>query len=351
MKIYINGRFLSQRVTGVQRYAREVVSALDKILQEKPTDDEWCILAPKNITPDLPLQKIKIKICGRLTGHFCEQLELPFYARNGFLLNLCNCAPLVKRNQLLIIHDAAIAAYPQAYSWKFRIWYRIMHTVCGKWADKIVTDSEFSRNELYQYFGIAKDKIQVVYGGIEHMDRIQSDDAIIDEYKLHNEKFVLAVSSQNPTKNFKLVLKAARLMPDTRFVIAGGSNKAIFAGKSTNTLKNVTYTGYVSDEKLVSLYRHAAVFVYPSLYEGFGIPPLEAMSQGCPVIVSTCASLPEVCGDYAKYCHPDDVKTLVRMIEETLSDNHEKVACEQAIRTQYSWKASAERIWEECARK
>lgn len=340
MKIYINGRFLSQRVTGVQRYAREIVIALDKLLQDGKDDDEWCLLAPKNIIGDLPIEKIKLKVCGFSTGHLWEQVELPFYAKDGFLLNLCNCAPLIKKKQLLIIHDAAIAAYPKAYSWKFRLWYRVMHNVCGRRTEKIVTDSEFSKTELQKYFNINPNKIKVVYGGIEHMDRIKEDDSIIEELNLSKGGFVFAVSSKNPTKNFSLVLKAARLLPDVKFVIAGGSNNVVFANENSEFLNNVIYTGYVSDEKLISLYRHAAVFVYPSLYEGFGIPPLEAMSQGCPAIVSDCASLPEVCGEYAIYCKFYDEEDLADKISQVLSRAVLRNDI-QNVKYKYSWDKSA----------
>jgi len=344
MKIYINGRFLSQRVTGVQRYAREIVTALDKLLQEGKNEDEWCILAPKNIIDDLPIEKIKLKVCGFSTGHLWEQVELPFYAKDGFLLNLCNCAPLIKKKQLLIIHDAAIAAYPQAYSWKFRVWYRVMHTVCGKRTEKIVTDSEFSKTELQKYFNINPNKIRVVYGGIEHMDRMKEDDSIIEELNLSKGGFVFAVSSKNPTKNFSLVLKAARLLPDVKFVIAGGSNNAVFASDNSEFLNNVTYTGYVSDEKLISLYRHAAVFVYPSLYEGFGIPPLEALSQGCPIIVSNCASLPEICGSCADYCDVNSVNSLRNKIKSVINrENRQKTNVKDCLE-KYSWKNSANEL-------
>ena len=163
MKIYINGRFLSQRVTGVQRYAQEIVKELDKVLQEKNTDNEWCILVPKNRINDLSTNYIKVKKCGKLTGHLWEQFELPFYAKDGFLVNLCNCAPLLKKNQLVTIHDAAVVAFPQAYSWQFRMWYKFIYTVCGKRADRIVTVSKFSRNELNKYFNKDIDKISVIY--------------------------------------------------------------------------------------------------------------------------------------------------------------------------------------------
>ena len=341
MKIYINGRFLSQRITGVQRYAREMVTAIDKILAKEDNQNEWYLLTPNNIVGNISLSVIKIKKCGSLNGHIWEQLELPWYARDGFLLNFCNCAPLFKRKQLVTIHDAAVAAYPNAYSWNFRTWYKIMFYICGKCAEKIATVSNFSKNELHRYFSIPLDKIIVTYNGIDHMEKIIEDDSIVKELNLYGEKFVLAVSSQNPTKNFSLVLKTAKLMPETKFVIVGGSNKTIFAAENHEKMSNVIYTGYISDEKLISLYRHASVFVYPSLYEGFGIPPIEALSQGCPVIVSDCASLPEVCGDFTQYCNGSDEKIMCKKIKDVLSENVQKKYMIDDIREKYSWDKSA----------
>lgn len=341
MKIYINGRFLSQRITGVQRYAREMVTAIDKILAKEDNQNEWYLLTPNNIVGNISLSVIKIKKCGSLNGHIWEQLELPWYARDGFLLNFCNCAPLFKRKQLVTIHDAAVAAYPNAYSWNFRTWYKIMFYICGKCAEKIATVSNFSKNELHRYFSIPLDKIIVTYNGIDHMEKIIEDDSIVKELNLYGEKFVLAVSSQNPTKNFSLVLKTAKLMPETKFVIVGGSNKNIFAAENHEKMSNVIYTGYISDEKLISLYRHASVFVYPSLYEGFGIPPIEALSQGCPVIVSDCASLPEVCGEMVDYCQSNDEIELADKICIILQGKINNMAGNDMVKYNYLWSKSA----------
>lgn len=340
MKYYINGRFLTQRITGVQRYAREMTLALDQLLQEKPSDhSEYTILAPKNIIDRLPCKRIQFKVCGHLSGHLWEQIELPYYAKDGYLLNFCNCAPLIKKNQAVTIHDAAIAAFPSAYSWKFRLWYRILYTVLGKRLNTIFTVSNFSRSELNKYFGIPKEKIHVTYNGVEHLKAIQPDDRILAKIP---KDYVLAVSSQNPTKNFKLVLEAAEQLPDIYFVIAGGSNAKVFNGKDKRALPNVQYVGYVSDQELVSLYRHAMVFVYPSLYEGFGIPPLEALLNGCPVIVSNQASLPEICGDRVDYCNLKNTKSLVsKIIDIALKKKPAIQHLEKQIQERYSWKKSS----------
>lgn len=344
MKYYINGRFLTQRITGVQRYAREMTLALDQLLQERTSDqNEYTILAPKNVIDTLPCKRIRFKVCGHLTGHLWEQIDLPHYAKDGYLLNFCNCAPLFKKNQAVTIHDAAIAAFPSAYSWKFRLWYRIMYTVLGKRLNTIFTVSNFSRNELNKYFGIPKEKIHVTYNGVEHLKDIQPDDRILTKIP---KDYVLAVSSQNPTKNFKLVLEAAEQLPEVNFVIAGGSNAKVFNGKEEKALVNVHYVGYVSDQELVSLYRHAKVFIYPSLYEGFGIPPLEALLNGCPVIVSDQASLPEICGDTVEYCDAKNTKSIVtKLTNVALNEKPIMQHIKNQIQERYSWKKSADYLY------
>lgn len=344
MKYYINGRFLTQRITGVQRYAREMTLALDQLLQERTSDqNEYTILAPKNIIDTLSCKRIKFKVRGHLTGHLWEQIELPYYAKDGYLLNFCNCAPLIKKNQAVTIHDAAIAAFPSAYSWKFRLWYRIMYTILGKRLNTIFTVSNFSRNELNKYFGVPKEKIHVTYNGVEHLKDIQPDDRILEKIP---KDYVLAVSSQNPTKNFKLILEVAERLPDINFVIAGGSNTKVFNGEGKGTLANAKYVGYVSDQELVSLYRHARLFIYPSLYEGFGIPPLEALLNGCPVIVSNKASLPEICEDFVEYCDVENKESIVIKIKDIfLHKKDETRYINASIQERFSWQKSADYLY------
>lgn len=349
MKYYINGRFLTQRITGVQRYAREMTLALDQLLQERPLDyNEYTILAPKNIIDELPCKCIQFKVCGHLYGHLWEQIELPYYAKDGYLLNFCNCAPLIKKRQAVTIHDAAIAVFPAAYSWKFRSWYRIMYTILGKRLNTIFTVSKFSRHELHKYFGIPEEKIHITYNGTEHLMKIKPDDRILQKIP---KDYILAVSSQNPTKNFKLILRAAEQLPNIHFVIAGGSNTKIFKTNEEKFLANVKYVGYVTDRELVSLYRHARAFVYPSLYEGFGIPPLEAMVNKCPVIVSDQASLPEICGDAGIYISLFDINDIVNKIRYSLDNkiylNHMIERGTKHAKS-FLWKEEAKKIFQLC---
>lgn len=352
--IYINGRFLTQPITGVQRYAIELVKALDKLLAEEqsPKLGRWILAAPQNTIHELPLKKIKMEKFGLLTGHAWEQTELPLYVKGALLLNLCNTGPLAKKNQAVVMHDAAVYAYPAGFSPAFRLWYKLLFKVLGARAKRIITVSEFSKAQLRHYCGIQLDKIHVIYSGIDHMSgegKEKRESETLGKHGLCGRTYVFAVSSINPNKNFKAVVDAAALMPNETFVIAGGTNPKVFSRERLSMPENVKYIGYITDEELIDLYQHAACFVYPSLYEGFGFPPLEAMACGCPVLVSNVASLPEICGDAAIYCDPYKSSDIARKIKRLLEDERLRNKINQKrlkILNRFSWKDCAKNLYE-----
>ena len=339
MRIYINGRFLTQRITGVQRYALEITKALDNLISKDTAfqKHEYIVIAPKNVLYKVKLKNMSFVQRGILKGHLWEQFELPVYSRDGFLMNFCNCAPLIKRNQTVTIHDAAVSAVPHAFSLAFRTWYKMMFMWLGRSLKQIFTVSEFSKKELHKYYGIPLNKIHVTYNGIDHIKNLEVDEGIIDREDLKEKKYVLAVSSMNPSKNFSLVLDVARLMPDVEFIIAGGSNEKVFKSAGLDVPQNARLIGYVSDEELMALYRHASVFVYPSLYEGFGIPPLEAMMCGCPVVVSDIEVFHEVYGDSVEYCDFKDERLWMRVLKEVIEYTNCKKIDSDIICNKYNW--------------
>ena len=322
--VYLNGRFLTQKVTGVQRFSLEFVRALDKQIGEAPEkfQTRFEIITPKKGVADIRLNNIPIRAVGGSSGHVWEQFELPFYTARGSLLNLCNTAPLFKRDQFMVIHDAAVHTVPQAYSRSFRIWYKCLHTALAGRIHRILTVSEFSKHELIKYYRLRPDKIDVVCEGHDHMQRIHSDRSVIDKFQLKNKRYVLAVSSMNPNKNFKSIAQAIELLDglDVEIVVAGGTNPKVFRANSDELPGNIKYVGYVTDQELKALYEHAFVFVFPSIYEGFGLPPIEAMACGCPTIVSDTASMPEICGDASLYCNPHRPEDIARQIKFLLSN-------------------------------
>jgi len=279
------------------------------------------LVAPTRPEPrHLPLQHITVSTAGRLMGHGWEQLELPIHTRGRLSVNLCNTAPLVGRT-LVTIHDASVFAVPEAYSPAFRTWYRTMLPLIGKRAQRVVTVSEFSRGELARWAGIPPDKVDVIPLGAEHIRAAKPLPGILGQLAVSSGRYILAVASRSPHKNLELVARAVSQLGSAKLplVIAGGTNARIFAGSRTDG-EEPRDAGYVSDGELRALYEHAACFVYPSLYEGFGLPPLEAMACGCPVIVSDAASLPEVCGDAVLYCNPRDTGDVTSKIRRLIED-------------------------------
>lgn len=351
VKLYVNARFLSQSVTGVQRYARELVKALDDLLDDPTYRSKYAqikLLAPQNVDGEFELKNMVIEKVGHLTGHLWEQLELPFYSRDGVLVNLCNTGPLLKRNQIVTIHDMAVFAKPNAFSFKFRTWYRFLLKWLARRTLRILTVSNFSKDQIVKYTGIPSGKITVTYLGKEHILALENDNRVLSDFNLTTDNYILAVSSMNPNKNFAAIQQAVDLLDKNNIdiVIAGASNSKVFGKMNDEVKENVKWVGYVNDNQLKTLYEHALCFVFPSLYEGFGLPPLEAMVLGCPVIVSSAASLPEVFGDAAMYCDPNDPQDLANKMQELIHNsqlrNELKSRGTKRANQYFSWKRCAQ---------
>ena len=334
IKIIINGRFLSQQITGVQRVAHELVRELDNLVKKEKI--EVVVLAPKNIIFENLYKNIKIKKVGILKGHLWEQLELPFYTLKvkGILLNLCNTAPIINTG-IVDIHDISFRVNPQFFSKKFSWYYRILIWILVKTSKKILTVSEFSKQEIIKYYKVPKEKIEVIYNSWEHILRGNEDFSILQRLNLKNKSFYLAVSSINPNKNFKYIIELAKLYPEKQFVIAGKKNIKVFGKLGIEDLKNLVWCGYVTDEELKALYMTCKGFIYPSFYEGFGLPPLEAMGCGCEEIyVSNTSCLPEIFGESVVYLNSYKV-------EKVLKDN---LSLNNRVLDKYNWELSAEKL-------
>ncbi|MEE3715439.1 glycosyltransferase family 1 protein [Tumidithrix elongata RA019] len=382
--LIINGRFLAQPITGVQRYSIELVKALDRLLGLdssnlhsvgfKSSEDKLpkiSIFAPSNIYTELHLKHIPIHKVGYLKGHLWEQIELPFYSRNAaLLLNLGNTAPFFKQKQIVVIHDASVFAIPQAYIPLFSAWYQLLYKQLGKVAKQIITISHFSKAELIKYCQIDATKIQVAYLGKEHISAQVADLDFLKQQGIGNQPFCLAVSSPSKHKNFRAVLEAIALLdhpnqiheaPKFEVIVVGQANPKIFnasaqqqASAPTNeATSRVRYLGAVSDRVLKALYQTASCLIYPSLYEGFGLPPLEAMTCGCPVITSNAASLPEVCGDAVLYCDPHNSYDIANKIKRLMQDNTLQENLRQRGLKQaqaYNWETCAQTLLTEIAK-
>lgn len=349
MQIYINGRFLSQRVTGVQRYARELVNGFDALLADGVLGDDITVevLVPPGVETIPQYQCVGVRTVGVKQGHLWEQWDLPRAAGEKMLLNLGNTAPLLKPKQVVTIHDVSVYTVPEAYSKAFELWYKLQFKRLSQMLPKLITVSEFSKQEMVRYLNVSPEKIQVTYEGREHMDAIAPDLSILERPELKNKSYVLAVSSLSPHKNFGAVVKALdylRDLPELSIVIIGGGNQQVFAETNLADNPQVVRLGYVTDAQLKALYQQAQGFIHASLYEGFGLTPLEAMTCGCPVVVSQAAAIPEVCGEAALYFDPHDPQEIAQRVRQVVTGD--------ALREQLRQKAIAQAqkfSWRTCA--
>lgn len=352
MKLYVNGRFLGRRATGVERFGREMLLRIDEWVGKGLLKDiQVEILVPQKAGIPVEFVHLKYSAVGKLAGQAWEQLELPICARNGLLLNLCNLGPLLGGRQVVCMHDAATSALPLAFSWRFRKWYSVALPILGRRAKKVVTISEFSAQELRKWYSVPKQKMTVVSEGGEHILRVTPEPLPI---ALNEGRFyLLAVGSQAAHKNLKVVFEALRLVQDLPIdlILVGGANAGVFAGPQSSDSERIIRAGYVSDGVLKSLYQRASAFLFPSLYEGFGIPPLEAMHCGCPVIASNAACLPEILGEAALFFDPHSPVALASQIRLLFSDpDLRRRLRERGVERadQYSWDRGARALIEAC---
>lgn len=347
--LYINGRFLTQPATGVQRFALEILTSLDKLLNSKNAlkINYICLIPPDTIMNSLPKwQNISIRACGFMHGNLWEQLELPFYSRKGMLIDLCNIGPLFHFSQIIVIHDASVFAMPLAYSTTFKLKYKLIYFVLSRTAKMVATVSQFSKKELSHYLKIKEDKIAVIPEGCEHILKAEMDDSILDKFSLRSQPYLLSVGSSSLHKNLNSVVKAMNLTREKlpRLVIAGGNFSKVFAQTDNPQDEGIIHLGYVTDGQLRALYENAVAFIFPSLYEGFGLPPIEAMICGCPVICSNRASIPEVCGDAALYFNPINITDIRAQIQQLVNDPSAQALLKQKglLRAQYfNWERAA----------
>ncbi len=352
INIFVNARFLCEPITGIQRWARETLFALDLLIEDGTIDGSKykIILLSPTMPSDMPKYlHLSLSVRGLLRSHLWEQIELPFLAR-GFLVNFKNTAPMFKKNMSMQIMDLQPFARSDTHSKAFNAIYKTIIPRAARSAKIITCLSGNTVREIEKHLGISKDKCVITESGHEHILRFESDDSVLSEHSLDKGKYLLAVSSLNPNKNFAAILRAMKLAKvDNKLIIAGGTNPRIFRDQGVEKMPDdAVYVGRVSDERLRSLYENALGFVYPSFYEGWGLPPGEAMLLGCPVISSNTSSLPQVCGDAVLYCDPADDQSIADQITKLCGDAElrNKLMIDGIAQSQkFTWRKVALNVW------
>ena len=314
---------------GVERWARELSARLPAL---RP--GAYAVLRPR---PRLVHR----------AGHAWEQLVLPARAarlRAPLLLCPANLAPVASSRTVLVLHDAAALRHPRWYAKAYATWQRRLLPVLAARARRIVTVSEFSRSELVELLAVDPARISVVPGGVDARFTPQADAAAARRALWLERPYVLCVASHTARKNLAALAPAARALAagGAELVVAGGHRPQFAAEQGLEPLRLL---GHVDDALLPGLYAGAEAFVLPSLYEGFGLPVLEAMAAGTPVVATRAGALPETCGTAAVLV--DDAGEMQEALPALLSDAARRERLREAGRERakaFTWERTAGEI-------
>jgi glycosyltransferase involved in cell wall biosynthesis len=327
--VLINGRAaVRPEPGGVERWARELTARLPALAPER-----YAVVRPPHGL-------------AHRAGHAWEQVALPAVAlarRAPLVLHPANAAPVLLGRNVVVVHDAAALREPSWYSGAYAAWQRAMLPVVVRRARHVVTVSEFSRDELIELAGADPARISVVAGGVDHERLHPGVDPAPARAALGLARpYVLTVSSRLPRKNLDALEPAARRLAARGVdLVAAGGSRPQFAG--TGPPGALRELGIVPEVLLPALYAGAAAFVLPSLHEGFGLPVLEAMAAGVPVVASDRAALPGTCGGAALLVDPGDPEAIADAIEAAIGDDRLVAAGLARART-FSWDRTAHEV-------
>jgi glycosyltransferase involved in cell wall biosynthesis len=327
MNVTVNGRFLSRRVTGVERYGVEILHRLKD--------------GPKVVRPNEWAYGVR--------GHLWEQAALPRLVHSNQLLwSPANTGPLGIAKQVLTLHDLSPLEHPEWFRAGFALWYRLFLPVLIRRVQWIVTPSEFVKTKLMRRFGLSGERVTLIPGGVDLS--IFKPDA--PRRLSLPPKYALFVGTLQPRKNLTGLLAAwARvkdIVPEAWLIIAGGGGD-IFRSLTLPKIDRVKFLGAVAEADLPGLYAGATLLVIPSLDEGFGLPVLEAMACGTPVAASTAGALPEVTGAAGLTFDPGDILAIVEVLRCLLTEKRLQKEFRDKGLTRactFSWRTSADRLWE-----
>ncbi len=345
MTVFVNGRFATQPLSGVQRYASEIVRALDaRAGAGTARGEEYVLLSPGD-APDARLANIEQRRVGGRGGHGWDQLHFARAARGGVALSLAMSGPLLHGRQLVVLHDAAVHRRPGHFSRAYGVGHRWLERGLARRA-RIATVSDFSRSELADVLGVEESAILVAPNGADHA-RGQVDAGVCEWLGLTPQRYFVMIGNLSANKNIAVARRAlARVAdPEVRLVVVGAAAACLAGELKDADDKRVRFVGRLGDAAVGGLLREACALVFASRYEGFGLPLLEAMASGCPVLASDCAAAIEVCGGAAEHFGVDDDDALAALMERALADDgrwrRERVAAGFKRALAYRWADSA----------
>ena len=357
--IAIDGKFTASRAAGVERYAREITRTL---MARKP--DRYVFMAPPWARFGPQAHGIRRRVI-RWSNNAWEQLWLPRSSRRADLL-YCpgSMAPARDRRTVVVIHDAIPLLHPEWYSKAFARWTQSMFPAIAERARHVITDSLHSQRVLEQVLPGVRQKVSTIYPGIGDQFRPQPQ-TLIDAVRARHglaQPYLLCLSSLDPRKNFARIVDAwerAGLHREGWILAVCGMSSELFRkswdlARRVGSVSGVRLLDFVPDDDIPPLIAGARALIHPSLDEGFGFPPLEAMACGTPALVSRCGSLPEVCEDAALYADAEDTASIADAMRALTMDDELRASLvrkgAQLVR-RYTWDATAqhtESVFQRC---
>jgi len=328
-KYIINGSFLCANLTGIERFSYELCIYLDKMTEK----DEFGIFIPKNVKNIPRLEKIKI---------YKSKIKLKSYPRwNNFVygtfllkhgatgIDFSNTCSILKPG-IVFIHDIYCKLYKNDFkTFKdklVRLYSCFMYRFSANHAKMLFTVSEFSRHQIAENYNVPIESIHVIPNGWDHFKSTEPDFSILEKSPILSGAFYFTLGSLSKRKNLKWIAEYAAGHQDEFFAISGKPLETLVAPELArlHELKNVIFLGYLSDGQVKALMQKCRAFLFPSYYEGFGIPPLEALSVGAQIVVSKSSCLPEIYGDSAHYIDPDNSSiSLEKLLSEPVGSAEE----------------------------
>ena len=351
MTYLINPNFLCRSLTGIERFSYETCRRLDLLLTEK---DNVRIVIPSNVKNVPEYKNIKIIRAEKALTSFprWDLFEFASWCKklNATGINFSNTAPLGKRCGISFIHDIYAKDYPQDFSSRkeklVRLYSCFNYRNIAKNAHKVLTVSNFSKKQIQKTYKVAESRIDVVPNGWEHFNSVEEEAITNDDGFLAPSTYFFMLGSLQKRKNLGWIARYAKEHADQKFAISGKAVSGFVSGDlaELQKLSNVKLLGYVTDGQVKTLMKKCRAFIFPSYYEGFGIPPLEALSVGAKIIVGKAASLPEIYKDAAIYIDPYNTDC---NLEDLLSDFDKTSHAEavQKVLSEYSYDKAAQKLY------
>ena len=349
-------------LTGIERYN---INITKEIIKAHP-ENEYILLFKNEVhnsfKEEVKDANVKFKLipaCHKFIFIQWRLYRVLKTIRADYYVFLSFTSPVLFKKQKIInaIHDLTCWDCPESIPTKMKYYYRLTYNVAAKISWKLVTVSKFSQSRICERYGLEKDRVPVIYDGLTDIfsQKPHDNPLLKNKYNLP-DKYILSLSTIEPRKNLQLLIRAYKSLIEEKnnlpdLVLAGreGWKLEDIVGDIDEKVKGrIHFTGFIDDDDLAQIYRDAELFVFPSKYEGFGLPIIEAMSQGTLVICSDAASLPEIAGDAGVLFHSDDTNSLKAAIIKTLNlENQEKlkrIDGGKKIAYSFSWKNEAEKL-------